>query len=446
VSVFRDRRKSALALAAAAVLALALSACALFKPGSLRLAQPGGIGPVSIHFELCTTAEGNGCETNKTEGQSQYMLGIAIPKGASAPQTLRAESLSSGAAIAYARNEEVTQAIDEVLQEEEGLSWPPSGSDAVGYLSGAFNEEPGSLREWAINAEFGLPGGDSPFAGPFKVVVVVGWRRIDGTHSPDRTVNCYEPAGSEDPTAVCATGEEKELGTADLRIGAHQPVTRVFLGGRVLVPFDLDFASTAATQPTFSLSAGSNLPGAILTPATGGFATGPLPADTHRIDSSGGVTVEAPNNAEPGTYDVTLTGTASGGAATSGVAKLQVVKATLRVGRPRLNRRKGTALLPVTVPDGGILTLKGRGLRSLQRRPEKARTLRIPIKTRGKLEGRLARTGTARVFARLRYQPVPGVPVTARKAIVLRQAPISGASAAGVGDDGVRRPARWSAG
>jgi hypothetical protein len=421
VSAIRIHRKSALALAAAAILVLALSGCALFKLGSLGLAQPGGIGPVSVHFELCTRALEAPCETNKTEGQSQYILGIAIPKGASAPQTLRAESLSSGAAIAYVRNEEVTPAIDELSQSELGQPWPPPGSDAVGYLSAVFNEEPSSVREWAINADFELPGGASPFAGPFKVVVIVGWRRVDATHSAGRTVNCYEPAG-EDATAICAEGEEKDLGTADLRIGAHQPVTRVFVGGRVLVPFDFDFASTAATQPTFSFSPSSNLPGAILTPVTDGFATGPLPADTHRIGSSGAVTVQAPSDAELGTYDVTLTGTASGGAGTSAVAKLQVVKATLGVGRPKLNRKRGTALLPVTVPDGGILTLKGRGVRSLQRRPKGARTLRIPIKARGKAKDRLARTGTARVFALLKYKPVPGVPVTATKAIVLRQA------------------------
>jgi hypothetical protein len=422
LSAIRERRKSAAALALAAILALTLSGCALFKPGSLRFAQPGGIGPVSVHFELCTRGLEDPCIANPTEGQSQYMLGIAIPKGASAPQTLRAESLSSGAAIAYVRNEEVTQAIDEAIQEELGQSWPPPGSDAVGFLSNVFNEEPGSVREWAINADFGLPEGTSPFAGPFKLAVIVGWRRVDATHSADRTVSCYEPgSGMDDETAICAPGEEKEFGVADLRISAHQPVTKVFVGGRVLVPFDFEFASTAATQPTFSFSPSSNLPGGILTPVTDGFATGPLTADTHLIGSSGAVTVQAPNDAELGTYEVSLTGTASGGAATSAVAKLQVVKATLRVGRPRLNRKRGTALLPVTVPDAGILTLRGRGVRSLQREPQSARTLRIPIKPRGKAKGRLGRTGKARVSARLKYKPLPGMPVTVRKALALRQ-------------------------
>ena len=73
-------------LAAAAILALALGGCALFKPGSLSLAQLEGIGPVRVHFELCTRALEDACVANKTEGQSQYMLGIAIPKGAGAPR------------------------------------------------------------------------------------------------------------------------------------------------------------------------------------------------------------------------------------------------------------------------------------------------------------------------------------------------------------------------
>lgn len=422
MSAIRRRKpaRPAIVLAAAAALALVLGGCAQFKPGSLRLSQPGGIGSVRVHFELCTRGEPPVCEPNKTEGQSQYMLGIAIPKGASAPQTLRAESLSGGAAIAYARNEEVTQAIAEVSQANEKPPWPPPGSDAVGYLSGVFNEETNSVREWGVNADFGLPEGASAFSGPFRTVVVVGWRRVDGTHSADRTVNCYEPAG-EDPTAGCFPGEEGELGTADLRIRAHQPVTRVFVGGRVLVPFDFEYASTAANQPSFSFAPAGNLPDAVLTPVSDGFATGPVPGDTHLVASSGAVTVQAPNDAEPGSYEVSLTGTASGGAATSGVAKLQVVKATLRLGRPKLNRKRGTALLPVTVPGAGIVTLRGGGLRPVQRRPREAGTLKMPIKAQGKAKKRIARAGTARVSAHITYKPVPGVPVTATRAIVLRK-------------------------
>jgi hypothetical protein len=294
--------------------------------------------------------------------------------------------------------------------------------DAAGYVSAVFNEEPGPLREWAINADLGLPDGPSPFAGPFRVVVITGWRRIDGTHSADRTVNCYEPgSGGGDPTAGCGPGEAKELGTADLRIRARQPVTKVFIGGRTQVPFDLDFASTAATQPAFSFSARANLPGASLTPETGGFATGPLPAGTHQLRSSGAVTVQAPNDAAPGTYEVTLTGTTSAGVATSGVALLQVVQATLGFGRPKLNRKLGTAELPVAVPAAGMLTLQGRRIRSLRRSPQGAGTVTIPIRPRGRAKRRLASTGTAKVFAQLTYQPVPGVPVTASKAIILRR-------------------------
>ena len=91
MSAIRRRKpaRPAIVLAAAAALALVLGGCAQFKPGSLRLSQPGGIGSVRVHFELCTRGEPPVCEPNKTEGQSQYMLGIAIPKGASVPQTLR---------------------------------------------------------------------------------------------------------------------------------------------------------------------------------------------------------------------------------------------------------------------------------------------------------------------------------------------------------------------
>ncbi|HYQ79034.1 MAG TPA: hypothetical protein VEP91_08015 [Solirubrobacterales bacterium] len=417
----RVHGRYAIGLAGLAALALVLPGCALFKEGSLSLEQPGGTGPVNLRFELCTRGEGP-CESNKTEGQSQYMLGIAIPKGSSAPQTLRAQSVNTGAAISYTRNEEVTAAIAEALAAEKGQSWPPPGSEAAGYLSGVFTEETGSLREWEVNASLPLPAGDTAFAGPFKTVIVTGWRKVDGTHSADRPVNCYEPGvGMEDGTAGCFPGEEKELGTADLRIAPHQPLTDVFVGGRVEVPFDFDYASTASLQPAFSFPASSALPGAALTPATATFATGPLPADTHRVGSSGAVTVQAPTDAQPGIYDVTLTATTAAGVATSATAKLRVVQATIGVGKPKLNRKRGTALLPVTVPGAGVLSLKGAAIRSVQKRPQGARTLKVLIKARGKAKKRLARTGKVRIVARLEYKPEPGVPAKSRRAIVLKQ-------------------------
>jgi len=253
------------------------------------------------------------------------------------------------------------------------------------------------------------------------VEIVDGWRKVDGTHSANRTVSCYEPTGMDDSTAVCMPPEETELGTADLRIAAHQPLTDVFVGGRARVPFDLDYASTASSQPDFAFSAASALPGAVLEPATGGFSTGPLPADTHRLASSGAVTVQAPSGAEPGTYDVTLTATTAAGVATSATAKLRVAKATIGIGKPKLNRKRGTALLPVTVPGAGVLALKGAAVRSAQKRPQGARTLKVLIKARGKAKDRLARNGKVRVVARVEYKPEPGVPAKGRKAIVLKQ-------------------------
>ncbi|HEX7279320.1 MAG TPA: hypothetical protein VF255_06810 [Solirubrobacterales bacterium] len=431
--VKRRFARSFLALLALAALALTISACAVFKQGSLKLSQPAGIGSVRVHFELCTAPEGESstpnCTANEESGQSQYILAISFPKGFSPPATITAAPVSGGAPIVYSRNDQAAQAFSAVAAEEGG-QWPPAGSEGVGYLSAVFPEEEGQTREWAVDADFGLPGSTdgTPFAGTFGVTIGTGWREVSGFAPADRPVDCYAfdpPNPPAESDAICQLQEEGgkvvETGVSDLKIGAA-PQTSAFLGGKGTLAFPLDFASTATALPSFNLAASSTLPKAKVTLASPTFAPGaPDPATRRSPLGLGTVNVTVPKNAKPGLYDVTLTATTAQGGSVSRVAKLKVTKPKIKLGGVKPNKAKGTAILSVKVPAAGTLTVSGKGLAKKKAKAKKAKRLKILVKPNAKTKALLAEEGKAKVKAKITFKPTGATAVVKTKSIVLKQ-------------------------
>jgi hypothetical protein len=98
------------------------------------------------------------------------------------------------------------------------------------------------------------------------------------------------------------------------------------------------------------------------------------------------------------------------------------------LGQPKLNRRKGTAKEPVTVPGPGELTLTGKGV--LTQRPARASasravtaagTVKLLVKPKGKIKRKLNSTGKARVKVTVTYAPTGGGPNAQTKKIRLRK-------------------------
>ena len=425
----RSRRlaRPTLLLAAVAVLALVLSACAHLKPNSLQLSQPAGIGPVKVHFELCTDiGPDEDCGPNEDEGQSQYMLALAIPKGSVAPQAITAIPKAGGAPIRFTRNEEVTKALQNVAQEfsSEG-GYPPEGTDSAGYLSAVFDEEKGQTREWLVDLELSLPAAadGGSYGGPFATSVIFGWRKVDGTHPASRPVDCYEPVG-EPPTeytAACGESAFAELGTSDLKIAPPAPAA-AYVGGKATLGFPFDFASTATPSPGFVLSATSTLPQATLKLPSPTFVPGAPDPSTHRSPaSSPAVVVTVPKTAKPGVYEVTLTAKAGAGGSVSQTAKLKVTKPKLKLGGVKLNKAKGTATVTVKVPSAGTLSVGGKGVVKAKKKVKAAKTLKVVVKAAGTAKSLLAEEGKARVRAKINFKPSSGIAVTKTKTATLKK-------------------------
>src|SRR5215210_1268344 len=96
---------------------------------------------------------------------------------------------------------------------------------------------------------------------------------------------------------------------------------------------------------------------------------------------------------------------------------------TLRAGKPKLNKKKGTARIPVTVGDAGQLRLSGKGVKTASARESKAvagpGTVKLTVKPKGKTRSKLNSTGKATVKVKITFTPNGGVPNTVKKKIKL---------------------------
>lgn len=445
MSRLRRSLKPLAVLTAVIAAALVLSSCAFFKPGSISVTQPGGVGNVNLHFALCTQASpSESCVPGEADEEVQYLLGVAVPRGSTAPQTLTAVPVGGGSPIVFTRNDEVSTQMAAAsvnlaakAQEEEPLysellgfqAWPPNGLEGVGYLSGVVAEKAGQKLEWNVDGQIGLPtpAEGAPYPGPFATALTYGFRQIGPGQAPSRPVQCWDFKGESGPpsgAALCFTaGLHGQFGTSDLKIGAV-PKAAAFVGGKAKVELPLKFASSATALPSFSLAGTSSLGHKAkvkLSPAS--FTPGAPDPSTHNSPpGKTTATVTVSKNAKPGAYAVTVNATAvPGGGVVSQVVKLRVTKPKLKLGGVKLNKANGTAAITVKVPGAGTLTAGGKGLVSASKKAKKAQKLKLTIKAKGSTKSQLQSTGSAEVKVKLSFKPSSGIAAKASKPVVLKQ-------------------------
>jgi hypothetical protein len=82
------------------------------------------------------------------------------------------------------------------------------------------------------------------------------------------------------------------------------------------------------------------------------------------------------------------------------------------LGKPKLNKKKGTATLPVTVPSAGKLTLSGKGLKPIMKVGGQEiagpGTVKLLIKATGKAKKKLKSKGKAKFKATVTFTPTGG--------------------------------------
>ena len=85
------------------------------------------------------------------------------------------------------------------------------------------------------------------------------------------------------------------------------------------------------------------------------------------------------------------------------VESLAVPANTFKLGKVKLNRRRGTAILTVPTSWPGRLTASGKGVRKASRRARGVGKVKLPIRARGKAKRKLNRTGRVRLRVRVTH-------------------------------------------
>ncbi len=90
-----------------------------------------------------------------------------------------------------------------------------------------------------------------------------------------------------------------------------------------------------------------------------------------------------------------------------------------KLGKLKLNKKKGTATLSVKVPGAGTLTLSGKGVKKVSLSSKGAGTLKLHIKASGKAKKGLTGTGKAKLKLKLTFVPSGGVAATQSEKVKL---------------------------
>jgi hypothetical protein len=207
-------------------------------------------------------------------------------------------------------------------------------------------------------------------------------------HDPDRRL--YDPAVSPDGSTLALTAVPVSAGDAATRgsIALFDYASGAFRGDLTVGPEDGEPAwSPDGTQIAFARG------GSIYTIAAAG------PPGSERLLVAGDSPTWGEGSAGPSPVPSPAPSPAPGAATAS---------PALRLGKPKLDRRRGTATLAVTVPGAGTVRLSGKAVKSARRRARKAGGVTLPVRPKGKARRRLLRAGRAAVEVKIAFVPAAG--------------------------------------
>jgi Tol biopolymer transport system component len=102
-----------------------------------------------------------------------------------------------------------------------------------------------------------------------------------------------------------------------------------------------------------------------------------------------------------------------------GTITIKVFSNHFKIGKPKLNKRRGTAILPVRIPGPGKLVLFGKGVKRKAKHAAQAGKVRLKVKPKGKAKRKLREHHSAKVKAKVTYAPTGGKLRTKEKTVRL---------------------------
>lgn len=124
-----------------------------------------------------------------------------------------------------------------------------------------------------------------------------------------------------------------------------------------------------------------------------------------------------------GSYTCAETATNAAGSTAQTSASVEVLASNkFKLGKLKLNKKKGTAKLSVTVPGAGKLALSGKGVKKSKKTAKKAGTVKLAVKPSGKSKKKLGKMGKLKVKVKVKFSPDDGEPNTLSKKVKLKLA------------------------
>jgi hypothetical protein len=93
----------------------------------------------------------------------------------------------------------------------------------------------------------------------------------------------------------------------------------------------------------------------------------------------------------------------------------------IRFGKLKLNKKNGTATLTITVSSPGSVVLSGAGVKKLTKAAKRAGSVALTVRLTGKAEGKLTKTGKAKVKSKVTFTPTGGIAATKMKTLTLKK-------------------------
>lgn len=126
---------------------------------------------------------------------------------------------------------------------------------------------------------------------------------------------------------------------------------------------------------------------------------------------------------QPGAYACVDTATNPAGSATQ-MSNAIAVEASnkFKIGKAKLNKKKGTAKLSVAVPGAGKLSLSGKGVKKAKATAGGAGTVKLAVKPAGKAKRKLAAAGKLKVKVKITFAPTGGTAKSSNAKVTLKLA------------------------
>lgn len=235
------------------------------------------------------------------------------------------------------------------------------------------------------------------------------WERFDGANDIVQGVTDPKPAALLTPAS-------HDFGSIQLGTGGSSDhLFKLFNSGNA--PLSVSSISVGGPDADqFSLTGTGSCTGAPLLPGSScEFSAAFEPSTAGRQVAA----IEVLSDAVSSPDAALLAGTAVAPGSSGSSARPIRIDNSFKIGRPLLNRKKGTARLPVTVPGAGTLILVGSGVATLP--VAGPGTVRMNVRARGRKSELLNRNGSVALRLALTFVPTGGEPSTQKTTLRLRK-------------------------